>query len=264
MIFAERPDDLKVRIVHKLFRRQHRGLLHQRGLYRGVLLVREAMAAGRTRVAVRQEHIDHLSRATLCDWVADVATALTPIGDQLRRESTAADYLQTDDTTITILDERGGSYKGRLWTYLDPLGRQVVFDATPTHDREGPVAFLAAFRGKLQADAYAGYDALYQSGQVIEIGSWAHGRRRFVEAFLTDGSAAQMVAVIQQLYQVERAATNLDPEQRCALRPQESAPLLARIDALRQESRADGAAEIAAGRCCPLSDESVGGASALH
>jgi len=39
-----------------------------------------------------------LSRATLCDWVADVASALTPIGEQLRREIVAASYLQTDDT----------------------------------------------------------------------------------------------------------------------------------------------------------------------
>jgi transposase len=45
-----------------------------------------------------------LSRATLCGWVADVATALAPIGDQLRREVTAAHYLQTDDTPVTILD----------------------------------------------------------------------------------------------------------------------------------------------------------------
>jgi transposase len=70
-----------------------------------------------------------LSRTTLCDWIADVATALAPIGAQLRREITAATYLQTDDTTVTVLDDRGGSFKGRLWTYLDPLGRQVVFNA---------------------------------------------------------------------------------------------------------------------------------------
>src|SRR5206468_6556814 len=80
-----------------------------------------------------REGID-LARSTLCGWVADVATALRPIGDQLRREITAATYLQTDDTSVTVLDEHGGSYKGRLWTYLDPLGRQVVFDATATHE----------------------------------------------------------------------------------------------------------------------------------
>lgn len=86
-----------------------------------------------------------LARSTLCDWVADVATALAPIGAQLRLEVTATSYLQTDDTPITVLDERGGSYKGRLWTYLDPLGRQVVFDATRTHERDGPEELIVAF-----------------------------------------------------------------------------------------------------------------------
>jgi transposase len=180
-----------------------------------------------------RERLD-LPRSTLCGWVADVATALTPIGEQLRREVVAADYLQTDDTTITVLDDRGGSFKGRVWTYLDPLTNQVVFDATTTHERDGPAAFLAEFRGALQADAYSGYDALYQSGRVVEIGCWAHARRRFVEAFLIDTSAALMIALIQQLYQVEHAAAEFDPATRRALRQEQSVPLLAKIDAERQ------------------------------
>ncbi len=175
-----------------------------------------------------------LPRSTLCGWVADVATALTPIGEQLRREITAADYLQTDDTSITVLGDDGGSFKGRIWTYLDPLARQVMFDATPTHERDGPAAFLADFRGKLQADAYSGYDGLYQSGRVIEIGCWAHARRPFVEAFMTDTAAALMIALIQQLYQVERDAAELTPENRQTLRQEQSVPLLAKIDAERQ------------------------------
>jgi transposase len=181
-----------------------------------------------------REGVD-LARATLCDWVADVATALTPIGAELRRQVVAATYLQTDDTTVTVLDERGGSYKGRIWTYLDPLGQQVVFDATPTHEREGPEIFLAPFAGKLQADAYKGYDALYASGRVLEIGCWAHGRRRFVEAFLTDAQAALMVARIQQLYQVERAIADLDPVSRQAVRQAQSVPLLNAINTIRQD-----------------------------
>jgi len=180
-----------------------------------------------------REGID-LARTTLCGWVADVATALTPIGDQLRREITAASYLQTDDTSVTVLGDDGGSFKGRLWTYLDPLGQQVVFEATTTHERDGPEAFLAGFRGALQADAYTGYDALYQSGTIVEIGCWAHARRRFVDAFLLDGSAARMVALIQQLYQVERMAAHVEADARQALRQEQSVPLLARIDAERQ------------------------------
>jgi hypothetical protein len=180
-----------------------------------------------------REKID-LSRTTLCEWVAAVATALAPIGEQLRREITATDYLQTDDTSITVLaDDRGGSYKGRLWTYLDPIGRQVVFDATPTHERDGPERFLADFRGKLQADAYRGYDALYERGRVLEIGCWAHARRRFVEAFMTDSTPARMIAFIQQLYDIERNAADLTAEARQALRQAHSMLLLAQIEAER-------------------------------
>jgi transposase len=174
-----------------------------------------------------------LSRSTLCGWVADVAAALAPIGDQLRREVTAATYLHTDDTPVTILDDRVGSVKGRLWTYLDPLGGQVVFDATATHERAGPEAFLAAFRGDLHADAYTGYDALYATGRIREIGCWAHARRGFVEALATDVRAALMVALIQQLYQVERAAADLSADARRVVRQTQSVPLLVQVQAER-------------------------------
>jgi transposase len=176
-----------------------------------------------------------LSRTTLCGWVADVATALTPIGDELRRQVTAATYLQTDDTPVTILEASGGSRKGRLWTYLDPIERQVVFDATPTHERDGPAAFLASFAGDLQADAYTGYDALYATGRMREIGCWAHARRGFVEALTTDVRAALTVALIQQLYDVERTGADLSPDARRDLRHEQSRPLLAKVAAERDQ-----------------------------
>lgn len=174
-----------------------------------------------------------LSRTTMCGWVGDVATALTLIGDELRRQVTAASYLQTDDTPVTILEPSGGSRKGRLWTYLDPISRQVVFDATPTHERDGPETFLASFAGDLQADAYTGYDALYATGRIREIGCWAHARRGFVETLTIDVRAALMVALIQQLYEVEQVGADLDPDARRGLRHAESIPLLAKIAAER-------------------------------
>jgi transposase len=175
----------------------------------------------------QREHVD-LSRATLCGWVADVATALAPIGDELRRQVTAATYLQTDDTPVTILEETG-SRKGRIWTYLDPLAPQVVFEATPTHEHHGPEAFLASFAGDLQADAYTGYDALYRTGRIRELGCWAHARRGFVEALPTDARAAPMIALIQELYQVERAVADEAADGRRARRLAHSVPILMAI-----------------------------------
>jgi hypothetical protein len=39
----------------------------------------------------------------------------------------------------------------------------------PLAAARGPTQFLDGFRGYLQADAYAGYDALYASGAVVEV-----------------------------------------------------------------------------------------------
>lgn len=175
-----------------------------------------------------------LPRTTLCEWVAAVAAALTPIGARLRQEVTACDYLQTDDTPVTILTDQGGSIKGRFWVYLDPLGKQVVFDATATHERDGPAAFLASFQGKLQADAYKGYDQFYASGRVLEIGCWAHARRHVVDAFPTAPEAALLIALIKELYEIERAGAGGSADARRALRQEQSVALLARIDEVRQ------------------------------
>jgi transposase len=51
---------------------------------------------------------------------------------------------------------------------------------------------------------------------------------------MIDTTAALMIALIQQLYQVEQAAAELDPDGRRALRQEQSAPLLMKIDAERQ------------------------------
>ncbi len=184
-------------------------------------------------------HGVELSRSTLVGWVFEVAEAVSPIVERIRQEILSTDYLQTDDTPVVVLKKLGGSFKGRLWTYLDPLGGQVVFEATPTHEGRWPEAYLAWFRGYLQADAYKGYDALYAGRRVIEVGCWAHGRRRFKEALETDARAAPMLQLVQELYRVEEEAQPLSPEERKALRQERSRAVLLRIDELRRRLQAE-------------------------
>jgi transposase len=73
------------------------------------------------------------------------------------------------------------------------------------------------------------------TGRIREIGCWAHARRGFVEALSTDVRAALMVAIIQQLYQVEHMVADRDPEARRTLRQAESVPLLMKIAAERDQ-----------------------------
>ena len=189
--------------------------------------------------AILARHGVSLSRSTQCNWVREVALACTPIAEEIRRQVVTADYLQTDDTSVVVLGGDEGRFKGRLWTYLDPLGGQVVFEATATHERAGPEAFLSSFRGYLQADAYKGYDALYSSGRIVEVACWAHGRRRFKESLDTDPRAGEVLVLVQQLYAIEEEAKGLAAEARHALRQERSVPVLAKIDAVRRRLQVD-------------------------
>ena len=180
-------------------------------------------------------HGADISRQTLCDWVAACADALNPIYEHLRQRIVAVDYLQTDDTPVTILGGDGGSLTGRLWVYLDPLGKRVFFDATPTRGRDGPERVLKDFGGYLQADAYSAYDALYRTGRLVEVGCWAHARRKFFDTREQDPEAMRVLALIGKLYEVERQAVELPDEERRALRQERSRPILEEIDRVREE-----------------------------
>ncbi len=50
----------------------------------------------------------------------------------------------------------------------------VWFAYTPDRKGEHPKAHLSEFQGTLQADAYAGYGAVYEGGRVNEAACMAH------------------------------------------------------------------------------------------
>ena len=147
----------------------------------------------------------------------------------------ASTVIHTDDTPVPVLDrERRATREGRLWVYVgDGRPADIVYDYTATRSRAGPVAFLGDFHGYLQADAYAGYDAVYATGRVVEVGCWAHARRYFFDAKASDPARAlPALGFIQQLYAVEREARPPPPTTRRALRRERARPVLDALPAL--------------------------------
>jgi transposase len=95
---------------------------------------------------------------------------------------------------------------------------------------------MEKFSGFLQADAYSGYDGLYEDPEreVIEVACWAHTRRKFYEAQSSDlMRSTVMLAYSRLLYDVEREARDmkLGGEGRLALRQAKSVPILEDIKA---------------------------------
>jgi len=177
-----------------------------------------------------------LDRSLLAKWVGHSAMLLQPLVEVLRRHVMTATKLHADDTPVPVLAPGNGKTKtGRLWVYVrddrasaDTTPPAVWFAYTP--DRKGihPQQHLEAFSGTLQADAYGGYQAIYQTGRVGEAACWAHARRQFYELHAARPNALNTEALerIGALYKVEESIRGKPPDERRAYRQTHAQPLL--------------------------------------
>jgi transposase len=177
-----------------------------------------------------------LDRSTIAEWVGGCSRLLEPLVEALRRHVMSAEKLHADDTPVPVLAPGNGKTKtGRLWTYVrddrpwgDPTPPAVWFAYTPDRKGEHPKAHLSGFTGTLQADAYAGYDAVYEGERVKEAACMAHVRRKFYDLHEAHKSpvAKEALERIAALYAIEDEIRGRSAEERRQVRNERSRPLL--------------------------------------
>ena len=182
-----------------------------------------------------------LGRSTLADWVGGTSQLLEPLIEVLRRYVTASGKLHADDTPVPVLAPGNGTTKtGRLWTYVrddrpagDTTAPAVWFAYSPDRKGEHPERHLREFCGTLQADAYAGFNQLYENGRIQEAACWAHVRRKFYDLQQAHGSpvASEALERIAALYGIEKEIRGRPAEERRQIRNARARPLL---ESLRQ------------------------------
>lgn len=207
----------------------------------------------------RREGID-LSVSTLADQVGACTVALQPLYALIERHVLAAERLHGDDTTVPIL-AKGQTVKGHIWTYVRddrPFGGRAppaaLYYGSRDRRQEHPARHLCGFTGILQADAYSGYNELYDAsraqGPITPALCWAHARRQFFEladvaanarrgkkAAAISPIALEAVRRIDALFDIERGINGQSAEERLRVRKEESAPLLATLEAWLREQR---------------------------
>jgi transposase len=205
-----------------------------------------------------------LSLSTLADQVGACCAVLSPLLRRVEAHVFAAERLHGDDTTVPVL-ARGKTDTGRLWTYVrddrpfggpDPPAAMFYY----SRDRRGehPQAHLADYAGILQADAFSGYNKLYEvdrkPGAIVAAGCWAHARRPFfVLADIAANArrkaqgkttavisplAVEAVRRIDALFDIERAINGQSAAQRLAVRQEASTALVADLEVWLREQRA--------------------------
>src|SRR5262245_15787816 len=206
-----------------------------------------------------REGID-LSLSTLADQVGACTTVLQPLQALIERHVLTAERLHGDDTTVPIL-AKGQTIKGRIWTYVrddrpfDGCAPPAPLYYASRHRRhEHPARHLHAFTGILQADAYSGYNELYDpsrpQGAITSALCWSHARRQFFEladiaanarrgknAPAISPVALEAVKRIDALFDIERNINGLSAEERLRVRQERSAPILAALEAWLREER---------------------------
>src|SRR5450631_235479 len=191
-----------------------------------------------------------IDTSTLADRVGACVIALDPIVQVIRAHVLRAERIHSDDTTVPVLAKLK-TVTGRLWTYVRddrPFGGRdppaAFFEYSRTRAGEYPQKHLVDYVGIMQADAFAGYNALYDArrrpGPITEAACWSHWRRQFFDlAKLAKAPiAAEAVRRIDELFEIERTINGKAPAERAAVRRDQSKPLVEALDRWLREQRA--------------------------
>jgi len=182
-----------------------------------------------------------IDRGTMAGWVQQVHALLDPLVAALGRYVLQAPKVHADDTPVKVLAPGEGKTRtGRLWAYVRDDRPAASTDApaawyryTPDRKGEHPRSHLGRFSGILQADAYGGWNGLYDSGRVTEAACWAHARRPWWDLYDQrrddTGLAAQALRRIQALYAIEADIRGQPPDIRRQARQARAGPLLAEL-----------------------------------
>ena len=204
-----------------------------------------------------------LSLSTLADQVGACCAVLSPLIERIEAHVFAAQRLHGDDTTVPVL-ARGKTDLGRCWVYVrddrpfsGPAPPAAMFYYSRDRSDAHPVRHLADYAGILQADAYSGYNKLYEAdrrpGPIIEAGCWVHARRPFFvladiatnvrrkaegkTAGVISPLALEAVRRIDALFEIERSINGQSIERRQQARQELSAPLIADLEGWLHEHR---------------------------
>lgn len=185
----------------------------------------------------RQERISArdgfaLPRSTQCGWLGRAYEATYRIVDAMFEDAKARAFCIATDATGAPVRASGKCEQWDVFVFLADRDH-VIFRYVEGHATSDKFkALLAGFRGHLLADAAPIYDALYESGHVIEHCCWFHCRRYFYRALETDKTLALgPLSLIAKLFEIDGECAEIsDHDVRTTTRAQRSKPLLELLD----------------------------------
>jgi transposase len=174
-----------------------------------------------------------IARTTMADWVGVCGQQLKPLVQRLHEIVLAEEILHADETPVTTLvPGQRGTQRAYVWAYSPSKHgglKAVIYDFAKSRAGKHAGDFLEDWKGKLLVDDFSGYKALFRNG-VTEIGCMAHARRKLFDIYQANQSevAAKALLIIGRLYDIEREAKEMSPDERWRIRQTKAKPIMKR------------------------------------
>jgi transposase len=172
-----------------------------------------------------------IARSTLGEWVQASTTLLGHVFEAMWQDAKDNATYSIVDATGVLVQARDECKRAHFYVVVVPR-EHVLFRFTRENDGPTVAALLADFKGFIHADAATVYHQLYRQelDHLVEVGCWAHARRKFFDAISRDRERSLMgIGFISHLYDAHRAALGpdgiADTEKRATL----ARPLLEKI-----------------------------------
>ena len=169
-----------------------------------------------------------LARSTVCGWHGALAPLFEPLIAAMRQDAFDAPYVCVDATGV-LVQAKEKCRVGHFWVLVVP-GRHVLFEYSSRHDKAAVDEVLSGYQGYLVLDAHVVYDHLFGGGVVVEVNCWAHCRRYFFKALVSDPERAKFaLSHIGALFKVERSIATAPRKKREHIRDKHSRPIIDRF-----------------------------------
>ena len=210
----------------------------------------DALPLYRQQTILQRSGIE-IPRNTLANWVIKAGKLLQPLLTVLEKQLLTYPVMQCDETVVQILKEpdRQATCKSYMWVRVGEPPTQPIrlFHYAPSRSGSVVSGLLENYQGYLQTDDYAGYNAVAATKGVIQLGCWAHARRKFIEAQKATAGKAKnttrdtpkttnkvskadmAVSLIAKLYAIEKSIKDTDEKTRHQTRQQYAIPQLQKI-----------------------------------
>ena len=191
-------------------------------------------------------HGVELTRQTLASWIIKCSQGLDPLLDLMERIVRSAPVILMDETTVQVNKEEGKQASSQSYMWIrralvppdddNPHGADItLYHYSRSRGSEVAAELLHGYHGALMTDAYAGYNSVVASQQLMHAQCWAHARRKFVEAekSLPKGKKSPAISAIlneiAKLYGIEKQIKTMSASDKQTQRDTLAKPILEKL-----------------------------------